>query len=88
MATGKEVDFDRLMQKVAHDHKYRTTPSASWLLELMDDCRPYVESEAIDLDRKVKKVIRGIEYEFTIVGRDWYKTKTLRDLDKPLEEVS
>lgn len=83
--TSQEYDYHKLLRIVSREYTYRTLPTTAWLLDKRNRCIPDIKADYSGKEGKViKRIINGIEYEFTIVPNHWENVKTISQLDREI----
>lgn len=79
---GKKYDYDKIFKQLLFTYKYKTFPSLPDIIEAMafGVIIPTVQETGKE-GEVIKRVINGIEYEFTIVSNSWDNVMTISELD-------
>ena len=86
---GYNCDFGLLLKSVRGKYTFNTFPSIARILESIPDAmviKPRKESYSGKEGEVIKRIINGMEYEFTIVPNHWEKVKTISELDREIEQ--
>lgn len=77
-------DFTTLLHEIRTNYLYKQFPSIADIVSYLHKAKkikPVVESYSGNEGQVIKRVINGIEYEFTVVPSHWEKIKTICELD-------
>lgn len=81
--TSKKYDFLKLSRHIQRNYKYQKFPSIPVLLEYLPYGEIIQESYSGEEGKVIKRVFRGVEYEFTIVPNHW-DVKTISQIDREI----
>lgn len=73
-----QYDFDRVFTYILENYKYKNFPSLPDILSALPYGKIYNTCAS---DQTVKRVINGMEYEFTVVPNHWENVKNIKELD-------
>lgn len=81
-------DYEKLLRALRIKYTYKEYPSISTIVAYLPHAKtlkPVHVSYSGREGQTLKRVINGIEYEFTIVPNHWDKVNTVAELDKDIE---
>lgn len=82
----KQYNYDKIFKQLLISYKYKTFPTLSDIIDVMPfgEIRPDVSYSGKE-GTVIKRMIRGHEYEFTIVPSSWDNVMTISELDRDIE---
>lgn len=85
---GYNCDFEILLKTVRTKYSFSKFPSVASIVENIPEAmvlKPRNVSYSGREGDVIKRVINGIEYEFTVVPNHWDRVKTISELDEEIE---
>lgn len=82
----EKYDYDKVFSHILQTYKFKTFPSLPDILEALPFGIVVEESYSGKEGEVIKRIINGMEYEFTIVPNHWDKVKTISELDREIEQ--
>lgn len=73
-----QYDYDKVFTYILETYKYKAFPSLPDILDALPKGKIYNNCTSTET---IKRVINGIEYEFTIVPNHWENVKTIGEID-------
>lgn len=80
-----KCDFEKVFSYILETYQYQKFPSLPFILEALPVGRVIEENYSGREGEVIKRVLNGIEYEFTIVPNHWDKVKTISEIDNELQ---
>ena len=84
---GYECDYDQLCKNIRRNYQYKKFPTVAEIISFIPEAMKPIPRQTSYSGREgevVKRMINGIEYEFTIVPNHWTGVKTIEQLDKDI----
>ena len=84
LKTGERYDFEKVIRHLQRTYRYKSFPSLPDILEALPIGIMVEERYSGREGEVIKRMVNGIEYEFTIVPNHWTGVKTIEQLDKDI----
>lgn len=72
-----QYDYDKVFTYILETYKYKSFPSLPDILEALPKGKIY---NTCNSNQTIKRIINGMEYEFTIVPNHWENVKTISEV--------
>lgn len=84
LKTKEKYDFNKVISYIQRNYRYKTFPSLPDILDALPIGIIVEERYSGREGEVIKRIINGIEYEFTIVPNHWENVKTIEQLDRDI----
>lgn len=78
---GCQYDYNKAFSYLLENYKYKTFPSLRDILETLSKSAFKKADYSGREGEVIKRVINGMEYEFTIIPNHWEKVKTISEVN-------
>jgi predicted RNA-binding protein len=85
LKTGEKYDYEKVIRHLQRNYRYKSFPSLPDILDALPFGIVIEERYSGREGEVIKRIINGIEYEFTIVPSHWTGVKTISQLDAELQ---
>lgn len=76
-----KCDFEKVFSHILANYQYQKFPSLPYILEALPKGRIYETCYSGKEGEVIKRVLNGIEYEFTVVPNHWKNVKSQIQID-------